>query len=402
MPSPKPPIVASKQNVQRKRKRAKATATGGDGAADASEADGPLRTEIPVKIEVDTSSTQLKKRSRDGTTMPDVARAAWQWVKIVKDQTDGTPTFRHFVQIFASHCAGKTSVTEARIEIAVLFQNMPSLLAATLTAFSRFPDSELLPADSAIDVQRTQVYAAEDSSEKRQRVASGSSGGGGTVAAAEGGTTAAAGDGNSTMFKRFQKLKLALFVGFLGSPYQGFQRNPGVSTIEDELEKAIYAAGGIMPSNYGDLRKIGWSRSARTDKGVSATAMVVACRLCLVRPLEDMVKAVNEQLPPTVRVFQALSAPKNFDAKTNCSMRRYEYMLPTYALLPPSMLPAALAQPGLLHPMDVLADGLSEFRRVLRSFEGTHQFHNFTAVCPPCSPFGFASEILLVSFNGGL
>lgn len=35
------------------------------------------------------------------------------------------------------------------------------------------------------------------------------------------------------------------------------------------MEVAIYKAGGIRDSNYGDLHKIGWARSSRTDKGVS-------------------------------------------------------------------------------------------------------------------------------------
>lgn len=39
--------------------------------------------------------------------------------------------------------------------------------------------------------------------------------------------------------------------------------------IEGELEVAIYKAGGIRDSNFGDLHKIGWARSSRTDKGVS-------------------------------------------------------------------------------------------------------------------------------------
>lgn len=41
--------------------------------------------------------------------------------------------------------------------------------------------------------------------------------------------------------------------------------------IEGELETAIFKAGGILDSNYGDLQKVGWARSSRTDKGVSMT-----------------------------------------------------------------------------------------------------------------------------------
>lgn len=40
------------------------------------------------------------------------------------------------------------------------------------------------------------------------------------------------------------------------------------AAIEGELEKAIHKAGGIRDSNFGDLQKIAWARSSRTDKGV--------------------------------------------------------------------------------------------------------------------------------------
>lgn len=35
------------------------------------------------------------------------------------------------------------------------------------------------------------------------------------------------------------------------------------------MENAIFKAGGIRDSNFGNLHKIGWARSSRTDKGVS-------------------------------------------------------------------------------------------------------------------------------------
>jgi len=44
--------------------------------------------------------------------------------------------------------------------------------------------------------------------------------------------------------------------------------------VEDVLQAALDAAGCILPSNFGNLQKIGWSRSSRTDKGVHALANV--------------------------------------------------------------------------------------------------------------------------------
>lgn len=52
------------------------------------------------------------------------------------------------------------------------------------------------------------------------------------------------------------------------------QRDQPGGTVEDVLQKAIYASGAILSSNYGDLHKIGWTRSSRTDKGVHALANV--------------------------------------------------------------------------------------------------------------------------------
>ena len=41
------------------------------------------------------------------------------------------------------------------------------------------------------------------------------------------------------------------------------------AAIEEELEHAIFKAGGIIESNFRHLAKISWTRSSRTDKGVN-------------------------------------------------------------------------------------------------------------------------------------
>lgn len=51
-------------------------------------------------------------------------------------------------------------------------------------------------------------------------------------------------------------------------------RNKGAKTIEAELELALYLAGSISKDNFGNPRKVSWSRSGRTDKGVHAAAQV--------------------------------------------------------------------------------------------------------------------------------
>ena len=50
--------------------------------------------------------------------------------------------------------------------------------------------------------------------------------------------------------------------------------------IEKELETAIFKAGGIRYSNFGDLQKIAWARSSRTDKGVTFYLIIQFVSIC--------------------------------------------------------------------------------------------------------------------------
>jgi len=51
-------------------------------------------------------------------------------------------------------------------------------------------------------------------------------------------------------------VQAALYFAYLGIGYHGMQRNPGVVSIEDVLEKAICEAGGISEDNRGDFSKV--------------------------------------------------------------------------------------------------------------------------------------------------
>lgn len=59
-------------------------------------------------------------------------------------------------------------------------------------------------------------------------------------------------------------------VGYNGTDFSGSQKNKEVRTVEGEVEKALRDMKGIAPYNFGDLKKISWSRATRTDKSVHA------------------------------------------------------------------------------------------------------------------------------------
>jgi tRNA pseudouridine38-40 synthase len=137
-------------------------------------------------------------------------------------------------------------------------------------------------------------------------------------------------------YKGFKKERVAILFGYIGAGYQGLQKNPNAKTIEDELEKAIFAAGAISESNFGFFQKTGWNRAARTDKGVHAAGQIISLRL-MVKPngYNELTAAINSHLPPAIRCFGVFRVTNNFNSKNLCSSRMYDYILPTFVLASP-------------------------------------------------------------------
>lgn len=161
------------------------------------------------------------------------------------------------------------------------------------------------------------------------------------------------------------KRKVALMVGYDGDRYHGLQRNEGVETVSDALELALHKAGAISDDNFGFLEKIKWTVSARTDRGVSAAGNVISAKLLLKKEEHERgdsfqltTERLNFHLPDDVRVFGIKYITNSFSARTCCGERWYEYLLPMEALNS--------------------ANSLSSFGELLKKFEGTHSFHNYT------------------------
>lgn len=181
----------------------------------------------------------------------------------------------------------------------------------------------------------------------------------------------------SKRWESFRKKKVVMRVGYVGTNYRGLQiqrHDDSFSTIEAELENAIFKAGGIRESNYGDLHKIGWTRSSRTDKGVHSLATIISLKMEIPENAwsEDpcgiaLANYVNSNLPSDVRVFSILPSQRNFDARKECSVRKYSYLLPAEII----GIRSGTSSPEVDHH-------LSEFNNILRSFEGQHPFHNYT------------------------
>ncbi|KAL3517988.1 hypothetical protein ACH5RR_020577 [Cinchona calisaya] len=175
----------------------------------------------------------------------------------------------------------------------------------------------------------------------------------------------------------FRKKKVVMRVGYVGSDYRGLQiqrDEHALSTVEGELEKALFKAGGIRDSNFGDLHKIAWARSSRTDKGVHSLATMIAFKMEIPENAWKhdpngiaLANCVNSFLPKNIRVFSILPSQRSFDARRECDVRKYSYLIPAEIIGIKNELTAAEVD---LHLLD--------FNGILKSFEGEHPFHNYT------------------------
>ncbi|CAK8537921.1 unnamed protein product [Lathyrus sativus] len=175
----------------------------------------------------------------------------------------------------------------------------------------------------------------------------------------------------------FLKKKVVMRVGYIGTDFRGLQiqRNEHkLSTIEKELETAIFKVGGIRDSNFGDLDKIKWGRSSRTDKGVHSLSTMISFKMEIPENAWkgddhgiEMANYINSCLPNSIRVFSVLPSTKGFDPRRECNLRKYSYLLPADIIGIQSHFSE-----------DEVDFHISEFNSILSVFEGDHPFHNYT------------------------
>ncbi|KAI0902008.1 pseudouridine synthase [Annulohypoxylon nitens] len=133
--------------------------------------------------------------------------------------------------------------------------------------------------------------------------------------------------------ERRPKRKVAVMIGYDGTGYHGLQINHKEKTIEGDIFAALVAANTISKANADDLRKSSFVRCARTDKGVHAAGNMISLKLIIGDP--DIVKKINENLPPQIRVWGIQRTNNAFSCYQSCDSRWYEYLMPSYCLLPP-------------------------------------------------------------------
>lgn len=156
-----------------------------------------------------------------------------------------------------------------------------------------------------------------------------------------------------------------LTLAYDGTDFQGWQIQPGQPTIQGELQAALGRITGESPLPQG---------SGRTDAGVHALAQVASFSLCAPVPPENLKRALNRTLPPSIRMCEARPVRSTFHARHSAIAKTYEYRILRAADAPPFQARYVYACPWPLH-LNALQDS-GQF------FEGEHDFQSFAATDP--------------------
>lgn len=137
--------------------------------------------------------------------------------------------------------------------------------------------------------------------------------------------------------------RTALKIGYIGTNFHGFQRQPDLRTVEEEL---IYH---LRKLNYiDDLKKSRFRIAGRTDAGVHSLGNVISFQ----SEKDVRINEINNSLPDDIQILA--SAPVRYAFKPRyAQMRQYRYIL--------------------FQDLDV-----DKLRKCAEVFKGTHNFTNFT------------------------
>lgn len=149
--------------------------------------------------------------------------------------------------------------------------------------------------------------------------------------------------------------------------------------------QAIIKAGGVSEANK-DMRKVGWHRTSRTDKGVHAAMNIIGLKLIL-EP--DIVEGIKRHLPKDIYLYGYKRVTGSFNPKNMCDSRQYEYVIPTFAFkkdtsqenpIKPEELTLEQLQSSTLDlSYRIDQESLDRANALFAKFVGTRCYRNFTA-----------------------
>ena len=153
---------------------------------------------------------------------------------------------------------------------------------------------------------------------------------------------------------------LRLDLAYHGAEFAGWAAQPGLRSVQGELESALERVLGAQTR---------LTVAGRTDAGVHAWGQVASCEL-EGDPPESLGRALNALTPGDIAVNRVEVAPQGFDARRDALSRTYCYRVLCAPVQSPFERGLSLFWPHRIYP------GLLE--RCAEALAGTHDFTAFT------------------------
>ena len=150
-------------------------------------------------------------------------------------------------------------------------------------------------------------------------------------------------------------------LAYDGTNYCGWQAQRGQPTIQAVLNESLHKLEGAPVITHG---------AGRTDTGVHAEGQVVSFRLTRTWEGKTLRRALNGNLPPDIRVWEAGAVDERFHARFDARSKTYRYQLYTADVMSPFLERYAWHYPYPLDWARLQADG--------EHLLGTHDFTVFT------------------------
>jgi tRNA pseudouridine38-40 synthase len=166
-----------------------------------------------------------------------------------------------------------------------------------------------------------------------------------------------------------------LTLAYDGTDFHGWQVQPGLVSVQGELQAALGRITGESPLPQG---------SGRTDAGVHALAQVASFALDAPIPPGNLLRALNRTLPPSIRVIDAETVPGTFHARHSAVAKTYEYRIFRDRICPPFL---ARYVHHCIWPLD-----LGELNRAAQALAGEHDFFSFAATDPDLAGRGLDED----------
>jgi tRNA pseudouridine38-40 synthase len=116
-------------------------------------------------------------------------------------------------------------------------------------------------------------------------------------------------------------VRVRLDIGYDGTGFSGWARQPGRRTVQGALEDALARVLGLA-------EPAALTVAGRTDAGVHARGQVAHADIpheCWAEGGQTALRRLARLLPPDVRVHRLTPAPAGFDARFSAIWRRYTY-----------------------------------------------------------------------------